>query len=150
MAEPAISVKAPQLPKPLVIAIVDDDKAMREALFDLLQVEGFSGRTFECAAAFLADYAADRFDCLITDVRMPRMDGLELLRKLRELGSGIPVIVITSSADQATHSRALQDGAIACFTKPVADEVLLAQLRSVLGWNGAGQQTGPSERPPGH
>ena len=133
-----------------MIAIVDDDKAMREALFDLLQVEGFSSRMFESAAAFLANYAPDRFDCLITDVRMPGVDGLELLRKLRSLGSAIPVIVITSSTDQATHSRALQGGAIACFTKPVADEVLLGQLRSVLGWNGAPHQTGPSERPPGH
>ena len=145
-----MSVKATQLPKTLVIAIVDDDKAMREALFDLLQVEGFCGRMFHGAAAFLAEYAPDRFDCLITDVRMPGMDGLELLRKLRDLGSSIPVIVITSSTDQATHSRALQDGAVACFTKPVEDAVLLDQLRSLLGWNGARHETGPGEGPPGH
>jgi FixJ family two-component response regulator len=120
-----------------IVAIVDDDKAMREAIFDLLQVEGLSARTFDSAAAFLADYAPDRFDCLITDVRMPGIDGLELQQKLRTLGSTMPVIVMTSSTDEATRVRALDGGATAYFTKPVADEVLLSQLRAALEGNAA-------------
>ena len=129
-----------------VVAIVDDDKAVREAIFDLLQVEGISGRTFDSAAAFLADYAPDRFDCLITDVRMPGGDGLGLQQKLRTLGSTMPVIVITSSTDQVTHRRALEGGAIAYFTKPVADEALLGQLRSALRRHAAPRGSG--EEPP--
>lgn len=124
---------------PPLIAIVDDDDAVREALSDLLQVEGLAARTFDCGAAFLA--ASDHFDCLVTDVRMPDLDGIELQRRLRGCGSAMPVIFITSSADEATRARALQGGAVAWFTKPVVDEALLGVLRTVLrGERGAGRE----------
>lgn len=116
---------------PPLIAIVDDDEAVREALSDLLEVEGLATRTFPSASVFLADLAAD-FDCLITDVRMPGMDGIELQHRLRAAGLELPVIFITSSANAATQARARRDGAAAWFTKPVADEALLAALRAVL------------------
>lgn len=116
-----------------VIAIVDDDEAVREAFCDLLQVEGLSARTFDSAVAFLAQYAPGRFDCVVTDVRMPEIDGIEMQQRLRVLGASIPVIFITSATDAATRQRALAGGAIAWFTKPVADEALLGQLRLVLG-----------------
>jgi FixJ family two-component response regulator len=119
-----------------VIAIVDDDEAVREALCDLLQVEGLSGRTFDSAAAFLADYAPDRFDCLVTDIRMPGIDGIELQQRLRALGSTLPVIVITSATDQVTRTRALAGGAAAYLAKPVTDKIFLGQLRSALRRNG--------------
>lgn len=129
---------------PPVIAIVDDDEAVREALRDLLQVEGLTTRTFENAAAFLDDEETV-FDCVITDVRMPGMDGLELQRLLRARGSTVPVIFITSSVNEATRSRALHDGAAAWFTKPVADKTLLDMLHAVLGSSGR-----PGDRaPPG-
>ncbi len=116
---------------PPVIAIVDDDEAVREALSDLLQVEGLTARTFPSGMAFLAD-TATHFDCVVTDVRMPGMDGLELQRRLRALGSAVPVIFITSSANEAAKAQALRDGAAAWFTKPVADEALLSMLQTVL------------------
>jgi two-component system response regulator FixJ len=119
------------LSNPPLIAIVDDDDAVREALFDLLQVEGLAARTFESGAALLADAAAG-FDCVITDVRMAEIDGLELQQRLRAQGSSVPVIFITSSVEDATRARALSDGAAAWFTKPVADEELLDALRVAL------------------
>ncbi|MCW6536738.1 response regulator [Sphingomonas sp. MMSM24] len=120
-----------------MIAIVDDDRAVREALLDLLQVEGLSARMFENGAAYLADAHCLDFHCVITDVRMPEMDGLELQRRLRACGSTIPVIFITSSVNEGTRERALSDGAIAWFTKPVANEELLFELRTALRDPGA-------------
>ena len=111
---------------------MDDDDAVREALFDLLQVEGLQARTFADGAAFLGDPAIGDFDCVVTDVRMAEVDGLELQRRLRMSGSSVPVIFITSSVEDPTRLRAMRDGAAAWFTKPVADEALLAALRAAL------------------
>lgn len=149
MAVLAMHQRTRCLSKPPVIAIVDDDEAVREALFDLLQVEGLPAATFAGAALFLADPKSGGFDCLITDVRMPEIDGIELQRQLRARGSSMPVIFVTSLMDEATRAQALRDGAIAWFTKPVADEALLRVLRGALARNGgpegaASQQ--PSER----
>jgi len=116
-----------------VIAVVDDDAAMREALFELLQVLDLSCRTFDGAEAFLASYAPGSFDCLITDIRMPGTTGLELQQKLNSLGSTMPVIVVTSSNDPLTRSRSLKEGAIAYLSKPVNDEVLIRHLITALG-----------------
>jgi FixJ family two-component response regulator len=115
-----------------VVAIVDDDEAVRDALLDLLLVEGMAGQTFASATAFLDAYQPGRFGGIITDVRMAGMDGLEMQRRLRALGSDVPVIVLTSATDEETRERALQDGAFGYLTKPVADEVLLMLLRGAL------------------
>lgn len=115
-----------------VIAIVDDDAAVREALFDLLQVEGMAARTFESAAALLADPASADYDCVITDVRMPEIDGIRLQQRLRARGSSVPVIFVTSLGDEAVRAHALRDGAAAWFAKPVTDEILLVALRAAL------------------
>ncbi|WP_238578689.1 response regulator transcription factor [Inquilinus limosus] len=123
-----------------MIAIVDDDEAMRDALSDLLQVMGFDSRSFDCAAAFLADFVPGRFDCLITDVRMPGIDGIELQRRLRARGSTLPVLMITSAPDPAVQLRALGGGACAYLAKPVDDGVLFDHLRAALGQDG-----GPDE-----
>lgn len=116
--------------KPPVIAIVDDDEAVRDALFDLLQVEGLPARTFEGAAPFLE--ACGDFDCVITDVRMPEIDGIELQRRLRAGGSAMPVIYVTSCDEEVLRARALQGGAAGWFTKPVDDDALLDTLKAVL------------------
>ena len=121
------------LPKSPVIAVVDDDAAMREAPFELLQVLDLSCRTFDGAEAFLSAYAPGSFDCLITDIRMPGTTGLELQQNLNSLGPTIPVIVVTSSNDPVTRSRSLKEGAIAYLSKPVNDEVLICHLKTALG-----------------
>lgn len=116
-----------------MIAIVDDDAAVREALVDFLQVEGLPTRSFAAAADFLADPAFRDFACVITDIRMPDIDGLELQRRLRACGTPMPVIFITSTSEEATRVRAMQGGAAGFLTKPFDDEALLATLRAVLG-----------------
>lgn len=130
---PAKTVRSSEAP---IIAVIDDDEAVREALSDLLQVLGLACRTFVRAEAFMAEYQPDRFDCLITDVSMPGRSGLELQERLRELGSSMPVIVITADTSAATRARALSGGALACLTKPVKDDVLLRHLESALNRTG--------------
>jgi FixJ family two-component response regulator len=119
-------------PKMPLVAVVDDDEAVREALHDLLQVLGLACRTFDRAEAFMAEYVPNQFDCLITDVSMPGQSGVELQERLRELGSSIPVVIITADTSPATRARAMSGGALACLTKPVNDNVLLHHLQSVL------------------
>ncbi len=124
--------------RPPVIAIVDDDEAVREALCDLLQVEGLPAHPFEDAARFLA--LAGDFDCVITDVRMPGIDGIELQRRLRTCGSAMPVIFVTSLSDEASCDRALREGAAGWFAKPVGEADLLAAVHDALRRGG-----GPAE-----
>jgi len=126
-------MRVARLSKLPLIAIVDDDGAMRDALGDLLQVAGFDGRTYASAGAFLADYEPGRFAMLITDVRMPKMDGFELLRQLRLTSAAPPALVITACPDESTRARAMKNGAIDCLTKPVADDILLGIVDRALG-----------------
>ena len=106
---------------------------MREALSDLLLVMDLSCRTFDRAETLLVEYEPGIFGCVITDVRMPGMSGLELLRRLRSFDGSVPVIVITSDTDPKTRSQALDGGAHAYLTKPIEDHVLLGHLKSALG-----------------
>lgn len=124
-----------RLSNPPVIAVVEDDEAVRQALSDLLQVLDLPHRAFDQAEPFLAEYAPGRFDCLITDLRMPGIGGLELLKQLRAQGSSIPIIVVTSVTDSATRAQALAGGAQAFLAKPVSDEVLIQHLKSLLQWD---------------
>jgi two-component system response regulator FixJ len=80
----------------------------------------------------MADYVPGKFDCLITDVSMPGHSGLDLLQHLRNIGSAMPVIVITADTNPATQARAMRCGAQAYLTKPVSSESLLRHLRSAL------------------
>lgn len=115
-----------------VIAIVDDDEAVREAISELLEVTGFASRCFDRADALLADPAIGDFDCIISDVRMPGIDGIELQQRLRGRGSDTPVIFITAAHDPVTRSRAFACGAHAFLTKPIADDIILAHLKTAL------------------
>jgi two-component system response regulator FixJ len=134
---PAKTIRSPKTP---IVAVVDDDEAVREALSEFLLVLGLACRKFDRAEAFMAEYVPDHFDCLITDVSMPGRSGLELQERLRDLGSSMPVIIITADTSPATRARALKGGALACLTKPVNDEVLLHHLESAL--NRAGGSRG--------
>jgi two-component system response regulator FixJ len=120
------------LPNPPAIAVIDDDEEMREALCGLLQLLSMSCRTFDRAESFLAAYAPGEFDCLVTDLHMPGMGGLELQQKLRALSSSIPVIVVTSAMDSLSRSRAIEQGAFAYLTKPVSQDALIHHLTAAL------------------
>ena len=96
-------------------------------------VTGLACSTFDSAPAFLNGDTSNHVDCLITDVRMPGMSGLDMLERMRAGGSDLPVIVLTSVLDPGARARALDLGAQAWLTKPVADEALLDQLRSAIG-----------------
>ena len=131
-----------RLSKVPLVAIVDDDEAVREALSDLLLVLDLPCRMFDRAEAFMAEYIAGRFDCLITDVSMPGHSGLDLLQRLRSIGSSIPVIVVTADTNPTTRLRAIGAGAHAYLTKPASSDALIGYLRSAL------KRTGHS--PDGH
>ena len=148
VAAQAASVGTLCLSKTPVIAIVDDDDAVREALLDLLQVEGYSGRAFGSAAEFLAGHASSTFAAVITDVRMPGIDGLEMQQRLRALGSDIPVIFVTSATDRATRAQALAGGAIGYLTKPVANDALLNLLQSAVALDSSSADSQAGRQPP--
>jgi FixJ family two-component response regulator len=135
------------LPNPPVIAVVDDDQAMREALCELFQVLSMSCRAFDRAEDFLTAYAPGEFDCLVTDLCMPGMGGLELQQRLRMLGSSIPVIVVTSATDPLSRSRAMEGGASAYLGKPVSDDVLIHHLGLALAGCSSAGETGHADKP---
>jgi two-component system, LuxR family, response regulator FixJ len=115
-----------------VVHVIDDDEAMRQSLAFLLGASGMEVQTYESAVAFLKVAPAIKTGCVITDVRMPELSGVELLRRLRELKLGIPVIVITGHGDVPLAVEAMKIGALDFLEKPFDDEVLLASVRSAL------------------
>ena len=115
-----------------VVHVIDDDEAMRELLAFLLSAVGMEVRTYESALEFLDVAPNAEAGCVITDVRMPGLSGIDLLRRLRELKLGIPVIVITGHGDVPLAVEAMKIGALDFLEKPFDDEVLLASVRSAL------------------
>ena len=123
------------------VHVIDDDEALRESLSFLLRSAGIEVKTYSSATTFLASLPDTCLTCVITDVRMPGLSGVELLRRLRELKLEIPVIVITGHGDVPLAVEAMKMGAIDFLEKPFDDEVLLASVRSALK-----QQDGESKR----
>lgn len=115
-----------------VVHVVDDDEAMRQSLSFLLRTANIEARTYESAADFLRALPQLAPGCVVTDVRMPGMSGLELLRHLRGLAVALPVIVITGHGDVALAVEAMKSGAIDFIEKPIDDEVLLSAVRAAL------------------
>jgi two-component system, LuxR family, response regulator FixJ len=115
-----------------VVHVIDDDEAMRQSLAFLLGTVGMEVQTYESAAAFLEIAPTVKAGCVITDVRMPGLSGVELLRQLRERKLGIPVIVITGHGDVRLAVEAMKIGAMDFLEKPFDDEALLASVRSAL------------------
>ena len=115
-----------------VVHIIDDDDAARDSLAFLLQASQLNVRTYETAPAFLADIKNIPPGCVITDVRMPEMSGIDLLRRLRESGIDIPVIVITGHGDIPLAVEAMKFGACDFFEKPYDDDALLTAVRAAL------------------
>lgn len=119
-----------------LIAVVDDDAAVRESLTALLGAEGMQVRCFPSAEAFVASTAIDRVDCLLVDVRMDGITGLELHRRLRDDGRPIPTIVITGHGDVAMAVEAMKGGVDDFIEKPFSGERIAAAVRDVLAKNG--------------
>jgi two-component system response regulator FixJ len=115
-----------------VVHIVDDDAAMRDSLGFLLQVNRIAFRLFDGAQAFLDELPPTGSGCLLTDVRMPEINGLELVRRLRDQGWDDPVIVMTGHADVALAIEAMKAGVSDFIEKPFDEDVLLAALRAAL------------------
>ena len=113
-------------------AVVDDDEAIREAVQSLIRSAGFSAEAFPSAEDFLHSGHLQDTACLIVDVRMPRMSGLEFQRQLTASNCPIPLIFITAHADAAMRARALRAGAAAFLDKPFSDEVLLRAVQAAL------------------
>lgn len=111
-----------------VVHIVDDEEAVRNSLAFLLSSAGFAVRVHESATDFLAIAAEIRNGCLITDLRMPDMDGVELLRRLRDSDTLLPAIVITGHGDVQMAVEAMKSGAIDFIEKPFSDEVLIDSI----------------------
>lgn len=115
-----------------VVHLIDDDEDVRRALSFLLGTAGFAVRVYESAIQFLEKDARSMSGCIVSDVRMPDMDGLQLLRRLRDLGIALPVVIMTGHADVALAVEAMKNGAVDFIEKPFSDEVLLAAIRSAL------------------
>ena len=115
-----------------VIAIVDDDALIREALKDLLDSAGYSSVAFSSAQGFLKSKRLARVACLITDMRMPGTTGIELHQKLIAAGHATPTILITAYPDEAVRARAIRAGILCYLPKPVASEALLACVDEAL------------------
>lgn len=119
------------MPDEPLVHVVDDDRAVRQALAFLLASDGIPVRLHESAVAFL-DAVARVSGCIVTDVRMPGLDGIELLRRLKARGETAPVIVMTGHADVPLAVAAMREGAADFIEKPFDDEVFLAAVRAAL------------------
>jgi len=118
------------MPSDATVHVIDDDEAARHSLAFLLGTAKIDVKTYDSAAAFLKGLADVKSGCIITDVRMPGMSGIELLRKLKELGVTVPVIVVTGHGDVPLAVEAMKVGAADFLEKPFDDEAMLAAVRS--------------------
>ena len=123
--------------KPL-IAIVDDDHSVREALTSLVRSLGYRTMAFECAEDLLKSRRRSSVSCVIADMQMPGMTGLELHRRLLASGNPIPTILVTAFPDERARERALHAGVICYLAKPFSEDELLACMRSTLANREAG------------
>ena len=115
-----------------IVHVIDDDDALRDSLSFLLGTARLNVKTYESAEAFLAALPDANSGCIITDVRMPDMSGVDLLRKLNELRIALPVIIITGHGDVQLAVEAMKIGAADFIEKPFDDEVLLNAVRAAL------------------
>jgi len=115
-----------------LVAIVDDDDSVRGTLQELLRSAGFSSRAFESAEAFLGSGRQQETACLITDIRMPGMSGLELQARLNAERCRIPIVFITAHGDEEMRLQALRAGAVEFLSKPFDDEVLIECVRTAF------------------
>jgi FixJ family two-component response regulator len=120
------------MPKASLVSIVEDDQFFRESMRRLMRSLGYSVEAFPSAADFLASSRLAETACLITDVHMPAMTGVELYRHLIEAGYTIPTILVTAYPDEVDRARALNDGVVCYLRKPVDEQHLIRCLRAAL------------------
>jgi two-component system, LuxR family, response regulator FixJ len=115
-----------------VVTVVDDDESLRRSLRNLLRSVGFGVETFASAEEFLRSAPRGSTRCLVLDLRMPGMSGLDLLRQLAVEDSHIPVVILTAHGDVETRRRSLQAGAVAFLDKPFRSVALLDAVRAAV------------------
>lgn len=115
-----------------VVAVVDDDESVRESLPDLIREFGFAAHAFSSAEQFLASDIVSQTKCLVLDIAMPGMSGLDLQRQLKGRERAIPVIFITAQKEEALRTRAFEQGAAGFLPKPFSDTSLLEALKAAL------------------
>jgi two-component system, LuxR family, response regulator FixJ len=114
------------------VHVIDDDEGLRDSLMFLLRAAAIEAQSHASAVAFLEALPSAHAGCIITDVRMPGLSGIDLLRRLKELKINVPVIVITGHGDVPLAVEAMKFGAVDFLEKPFDDDVLLASVRSAL------------------
>ena len=120
------------MPKVSLVSVVEDDQFFRESMRRLMRSLGYAVEAFPSAADFLASARLGETACLIADIHMPAMTGLELHRRLIDIGRAIPTILVTAYPDNDVRARALNDGVVCYLRKPVDEERLLRCLRAAL------------------
>jgi FixJ family two-component response regulator len=115
-----------------LVSVVDDDQSVRESLPDLLREFGFASRAFSSAKEFLASAYVAQTKCLILDLAMPGMSGLELQQELIRRNWDIPIVFITAQGDESVRPRLISEGAVECLFKPFSDVALLTALNAAL------------------
>ena len=115
-----------------LLSVVDDDEMLRESLPDLLREFGFAARAFSSGQEFLSSDDVDETRCLILDVAMPGMSGLEVQEELKRRGQAIPVIFITGQKDEEIRKQAFSQGAVKFLYKPVSDSAWLEAVNAAL------------------
>jgi two-component system response regulator FixJ len=123
-----------------IVSVVDDDESLRRSLRNLLGSVGFRVETFASAEAFLQSLHQRHTGCLVLDLRMPGMNGFDLLRHLSGMGSRIPAVILTAHSEEDERHRALQAGAVAFLGKPFNGKDLLEAVRTALN---QGRHPGP-------
>jgi two-component system response regulator FixJ len=128
------------MPPESFVHVIDDDDAVRESLAFLLETDGLPVKTYDSAEAFLGTLGEGKAGCVITDVRMAGMSGLDLVKRLRDLKAGIPVVMITGHADVPMAVEAMKAGVVDFIEKPFDDELLLGVVRRAVEAKGRSEE----------
>ena len=115
-----------------VISVIDDDASVRAAIYNLVRSLGYTVYVFPSGEAFLQSEQLSSTRCVIADVRMPAMSGIELQSRLRTQGNRVPFVFVTAVPEQSVRARALKDGAICFLTKPFDEDILISCLGTAV------------------
>jgi FixJ family two-component response regulator len=129
----AFRSEAPMIPARLFVALIDDDESVRKALTRLLRASGHEVQAFASGAEFLASARAEGADCLVLDVHMPSISGLDVQAALRARDVHVPIVFITAYDDKGLRERALAQGAAAFLRKPLTEQTLLTAIARAAG-----------------